>query len=119
MALEARSLEDQRREERLAQLRATVETRAQRDSHRTCSHTESSMAYAIAEEDALGPFRPVNGYTTDKLMSDQRFKVKATAAHEQLWTKTLAQNWSSRSQHVVGSVHNRNTQQHLTAYTAS
>lgn len=79
LALAARSLEERRQEERLARLRATVKTRAERDSHRTYSHTESSMAYAIADGDELGPFRPVHGYTTDKLMSDQRFKVKSRA----------------------------------------
>ncbi|GMH38926.1 hypothetical protein BSKO_06824 [Bryopsis sp. KO-2023] len=75
-AAEQQRLKDaQRREAQLERLRATVRMKAHRDTHRTTSHTESSVNHVTGEHDFSGPFKPLHGYTTDRLMSDKRFKV--------------------------------------------
>ncbi|EFJ39597.1 hypothetical protein VOLCADRAFT_100783 [Volvox carteri f. nagariensis] len=62
------------REVRLARLRALVAPEVESDPERLLAPTIASSA-VDPDRDAEGAFHPVNGYTTEQVVKDQRFKV--------------------------------------------
>ncbi|GIL90390.1 hypothetical protein Vretimale_18274 [Volvox reticuliferus] len=62
------------REARLARLRALVAPEVEADPKRLLAPTAASAA-VDPDKDAEGAFHPVNGFTTDQVVKDQRFKV--------------------------------------------
>ncbi|GIL68190.1 hypothetical protein Vafri_21458 [Volvox africanus] len=62
------------REARLARLRALVAPEVEADPQRLLAPTVASAA-VDPDKDAEGAFHPVNGFTTDQVVKDQRFKV--------------------------------------------
>ncbi|GLI63724.1 hypothetical protein VaNZ11_006785 [Volvox africanus] len=62
------------REARLARLRALVAPEVAADPERLLGPTAASAA-VDPDKDAEGAFHPVNGFTTDQVVKDQRFKV--------------------------------------------
>lgn len=68
---------ERERQDRLARLRATVLVHVESDPDRILAPTASWLAEA-PQEGAPGSsaFRSVNGYTTDELMRDPRFKLQ-------------------------------------------
>lgn len=73
----SRQQERERRKAALDALAARVAPAVQRDAARATGPTESSAAAASVEQQRHGLFARALGFTTDQLLADQRFKVRA------------------------------------------